>query len=152
MSVCFFLGGGGEVKDLSFLGGEGGEVNDLVLSFWGVTQRWGDLVLSRGGGGQWPFLSMEGEVNDLSCPGWKGEGGAGWPFLPPPQDQVTSPVWPCDLSHDAFGLTSLLPRVGQIDACESITFTRFATRAEKTTTLELLMWSISDSESITTCF
>ena len=46
------------------------------------------------------------------------------------------PVWPCDLSHDAFDVTShpspLHLRVDRMtDACKNITFDRFATRAAK---------------------
>ena len=40
---------------------------------------------------------------------------------------TTSSLCPCDLSHDAFGVTSP-PWVEQTDVCENITFTRFATR------------------------
>ena len=57
----------------------------------------------------------------MSDPGW----GAGVVMSDPPSS-FPSP-WPCDLSHDAFGVTPL-PRVEQTDACKNITFARFATR------------------------
>ena len=60
--------------------------------------------------------------------GWRSWSGGG-DVSRPPQGWTTSPLWSCDLSHDAFGVTPPPPIVGQTDTCEIITFARFATRA-----------------------
>ena len=129
----------------------GGVVVDLWP--WG---RWlsfdpGRWLTSDPGGGGWPLTL--GEVVDLWP--WGGGGwpltlgvslrGGGWPLTLGRRwltfDPVSSPgqdylsLWPCDLSHDAFGITS--PPDLDIDACENITFARFATRVVK-------IWTILD--------
>ena len=75
----------------------------------------GMVVLSGGGGGG----AVQGEgVVVLS----RGGGGGRW--------LTSDPMWPCDLSHDAFGITPpLLFSDRMTDACENITFARFSTRS-----------------------
>ena len=53
-----------------------------------------------------------------------------WSGPPPPTRTSTPLLWPCDVSHDAFGVTPPPPYWTQwvTHACENITFIRFATR------------------------
>ena len=54
-------------------------------------------------------LSFLGEVNDLSFLGVVVLSRGGGTSTTTPQDQVTSALWPWDLSHDAIGVNSPPP-------------------------------------------
>ena len=115
-------------------GGGGGVQGGVVVSGGGgVSRGWcpGVVVVSRvvqGGRGWWCLGVVVVSRGRHPLPLTRPPLGR-----PPPPNQATSP-WPDHLPHDhviysMMHLVSPPPWLGQTDACENITFARFATRA-----------------------
>ena len=96
----------------------------------------GDDQVWSGGGGESPGLTRVGVVTRYDQRGgdqvWLGEVTSHLSHHPPPRSP-SIPIRPCDLSHDAFHVTSppLLWTEWVTHACVTHAFARFATRVVK---------------------
>ena len=92
----------------------------------------GVVVPVQGGGvGPCPGVGVGMGVGWVVFPVWGVAVPVQWGWLTSDHHHIPLPLWPCDLSHDAFDVTPTPPPWTEwvTHACENITFACFTTRA-----------------------